>query len=91
MLYVFFFFLCCVVSSYGASPSGRRSVPSFGEQEAQSQGEQDVGDGEELVFRGLILRHQLVALLKNKVFFNEGDGVRYRDDSCGCIIIIINP
>lgn len=32
-----------------------------------------------LVFRGLILRHQLVMLLKNKVFFNEGDGVR------GCV------
>ncbi len=28
-----------------------------------------------LVFRGLILRHQLVMLLKNKVFFREGDGV----------------
>ena len=28
-----------------------------------------------LVFRGLILRHQLVMLLKNKIFFNEGDGV----------------
>ena len=30
---------------------------------------------EKLVFRGLILRHQLVMLLKNKTFFNEGDGV----------------
>ena len=28
-----------------------------------------------LVFRGLILRHQLVMLLKNRCFFNEGDGV----------------
>ncbi len=28
-----------------------------------------------LVFRGLILRHQLVMLLKSKVFFREGDGV----------------
>ena len=34
--------------------------------------------GEELVFRGLILRVQLIALLKNKIFFNEGDGVRLR-------------
>lgn len=36
----------------------------------------DEGSNDELVFRGLILRHQLVALLKNKIFFNEGDGVR---------------
>ena len=30
---------------------------------------------EKLVFRGLILRDQLIMLLKNKVFFNESDGV----------------
>ena len=42
-------------------------------------GSMEEEDGEKevkLVFRGLILRHQLVALLENKVFFNETDGVR---------------
>lgn len=33
-------------------------------------------EGHVLLFRGLILRHQLTVLLKNKVFFNESEGVR---------------
>ena len=40
-----------------------------------------VGTGEDngrklLVFHGIILRSQLIELIKNKVFFNETDGVR---------------
>ena len=29
-----------------------------------------------LVFHGIILRSQLVTLLENKIFFQEGEGVR---------------
>ena len=40
-----------------------------------------VGTGEDserklLMFHGIILRSQLIELIKNKVFFNEADGVR---------------
>lgn len=38
-------------------------------------GREDSVGKQKLVFRGLILRHQLVMLLKNRIFFNEGDGV----------------
>ena len=46
------------------------------------RGEKESGDDDskecerkKLVFRGLILRHQLVTLLKNHCFFKEADGV----------------
>ena len=44
---------------------------------------------EELVFRGLILRDQLIALLKNKIFFDEGDGVRLRSQFSYAFFVLI--
>ncbi len=65
-----------LVFSHASSPvspgsAGIQESPGFVRSRESNEGEDD-----ELVFRGIILRHQLVSLLKNKVFFNEGDGVR---------------
>ena len=49
------------------------SEPSRGRGIQPSQRRKD--DQRVLVFHGIILRSQLVTLLENKIFFNEGDGV----------------
>ena len=38
-------------------------------------GEDERDHGKELTFHGLILRSQLAEMFKNKIFFNESDGV----------------
>ena len=38
--------------------------------------EEESDHGEVLMFHGVILRSQLVEMIKNKIFFDENDGVR---------------
>ena len=56
----------------------RRGNNKEEEEEARTYSERKV-DKDLLVFRGLILRDQLIMLLKNKIFFDEGDGVSVND------------
>ena len=70
--------------SYTLPQDGRRSNSSMGTQSPNHTDEREetlvIDSGEDhgrklLMFHGIILRSQLIELLKNKVFFNENKGV----------------
>ena len=56
-------------SSQGSASDERRDM-------MESEAERDYG--KELTFHGLILRSQLAEMFKNKIFFNESEGVSIR-------------
>ena len=52
---------------------GKEDAPG---QTATAGSEEDSDHGEVLMFHGIVLRSQLVEMIKNKVFFDENKGVR---------------
>jgi hypothetical protein len=53
---------------------GKDEAP--GQTSAGAASEEEGDHGEVLMFHGIVLRSQLVEMIKNKIFFDETDGVR---------------
>ena len=69
--------------SYNITQSSRKrrskmdtKSPTYTDEKDHQQATEEEKENEVLMFHGVILRSQLVEMIKNKIFFNEKDGVR---------------
>ena len=67
---------------------GTRSPSYTDGKDRQHTESEEEGESQVLMFHGIILRSQLVEMLKNKIFFNENDGV---SDVNVCALVFISP
>ena len=67
---------------------GTESTTFMNGKDGQHTKSEEEGEGQVLMFHGIILRSQLVEMLKNKIFFDENDGV---SDVNVCALVFISP
>ena len=61
-----------------------------GKDEKHTESEEE-SESQVLMFHGIILRSQLVEMLKNKIFFDENDGVSDMVGSvCVCVSLFVS-